>query len=125
MRPYRFVSVAAVLLLAACGRAGETREEFDAVVLQARAQEGELVLKQVWALQQAYRATNQRYATTFDELRAMGWENPVDLKFYQPPRIVRAGSDEVCIVIEPVPGQPNLWPHHVDQTDQVQRGPCP
>lgn len=125
MRPTRSLSVAAVLLLAACGRAGETREEFNAVVLEARAMEGEQVLKQASVLQEAYHATNQRYATTFDELRAMGWENPAGLTFYQPPRIVRAQGDELCIVIEPVPAQTNLWAQHVDQAGQVQRGPCP
>lgn len=124
MRLTRSVTVVAVLL-AGCGRAEEAREEFDATVLQARALEGEQVLRQVSVLQQAYRASKQRYATTFDELREAGWEQPAGLQFYQPPRIVRSQGEDLCIVIEPVPAQANLWPQHVDQAGEVRRGPCP
>lgn len=124
MRLSRSMSIAAALLLAACTRAN-AQEQFSTLVLEARAQEGESVLKQAFALQEGYRADTERYATTFDELREAGWEDPPGLRFYQPPRIVRAKGDELCIVIEPVPAQPDLWPQHVDQAGQVQRGPCP
>ena len=127
MRPYRSVSVAAVLLLAACGRpgAGEAQQKADPVILRSQAAEGESVLKQVSVLQQAYRADKGRWAATFDELREVGWEDPPGLQFHQPPRIVRAQGDELCIVIEPVPAHASLWPQHLDQAGDVKRGPCP
>jgi hypothetical protein len=124
MRLTPSVKVAAVLLLAGCGSAGEAPQKVDPVVLEAQAAEGESVLRQASVLQQAYRAEKQRYATTFDELREAGWEHPPGLRFYQPPRIVRAQGEELCIVIEPVPAQANLWPQHVDQAGEVRRGPC-
>lgn len=115
--------IGAALLLAGCGRAGEAREEFNAVALESRAAEGEQVLKQAFVLQQAYHARNERYAATFAALREEGWEDPPGLQFYQSPRIVRAQGDELCMVIEP--RQASLWPHHVDQAGEVRRGPCP
>ncbi len=124
MRLSRSMSIAAVLLLAVCGRAN-AQEQFGTVVLEARAEEGESVLKQAFALQEAYRADPERHATTVDELREAGWEDSPGLRFYQAPRIVKAEGDELCIVIEPVSAQQNLWPQHVDQAGQVQRGPCP
>lgn len=127
MRPYRFVSVAAVLLLAACGGEAEApaKAKADPAVLQSQAAEGESVLKQVSTLQQAYRADKGRWAATLDELREAGWEDPSGLQFHQPPRIVRAQGDELCIVIEPTPAHDSLWPQHLDQAGDVKRGPCP
>jgi hypothetical protein len=129
MRPYRFLSVAAVLLLAGCGGegggGGEPPAKADPAVLRSQATEGESVLMQVSALQQAYRADKGRWAATFDELREAGWEEPRGLEFHQPPRIVRARGDELCIVIEPTPANAGLWPQHLDQAGDVKRGPCP
>jgi hypothetical protein len=114
----------ALLLSPGCGgRAAEQAGRFDVLVMESRAAEGEQVLKQASVLQEAYRADNQRYATTFAELQEVGWEPPPGLRFYQAPRIVRAGRDALCIVIEP--RQAELWAQHVDQTGQVKRGPCP
>lgn len=118
-------SFAVAVLLLACGRPAAAQENLGVVVLESRAAEGESVLKQASVLQQAYLADTGRFATTFDELREVGWEDPPGLRFHQPPRIVRAQGEELCIVIEPVPAQPGLWPQHVDQSGEVRRGPCP
>jgi hypothetical protein len=127
MRPYRFVIVAALLLQAGCGGegGGGAPAKADPAILLSQAAEGESVLKQVSALQQAYRADKGRWAATVDELREAGWEEPRRLEFHQPPRIVRARGEDLCIVIEPTPANASLWPQHLDQAGDVKRGPCP
>lgn len=111
---------AAALLLASCGNGAGA--EFQAAARESRALEARTVLRQAFSVQESYRAWKDGYATTFDELAEAGWEGG-PLREHHPPRIVRAEGDELCMEMEPL--KADLWPQHVDQTGEVQRGPCP
>lgn len=117
MRELRWMTAA--LLLSGCAAPAR----FQAVAAEARAAEAPPVLKQAYVLQESYRSDHERYATSLAELREVGWEDPPGLRQYHPVRIVRADGDALCM--EMLPLEDDLWPQHVDQSGQVQRGPCP
>jgi type II secretory pathway pseudopilin PulG len=110
--------MAVVLAAAGCAPA-----RFQAVAAESRAAEAESVLKQAHTLQETYRAVNGRYADTFAELERVGWEAPPGLRQYNPARIAHASGDRYCV--EMLPLRDDVWPQHVDQSGQAQRGPCP
>ncbi|MFL5386568.1 MAG: zinc-ribbon domain-containing protein [Longimicrobiaceae bacterium] len=49
---------------------------------RAKEKEGEGLLKQVYTLENAYFANNAVYAQSFEELKTVGWEEPVGLRYY-------------------------------------------
>lgn len=84
---------------------------------EARAKEGEVVLKQAYVLQSTYRAEHGAYARDFRALEAVGWQTP-PLRHFHPPRVVRWDS-RLCIVIEPRAA--DLWPLSVDENGTLGR----
>lgn len=88
---------------------------------EARMAETGPLLKQAYTLQQVYRMEHGRYAPTMDALRAVGWE-PIPLRHFRQPRVVRADARRLCIVAEPLAA--DLWPQHIDEQGELNRGPC-
>jgi len=86
------------------------------------AQEADGILRQAYALQDAYRQEHGRFAGTFAGLAQAGWQDPQP-RHHQPPRIVRAQGGALCMEMQPAAA--GLWPQHVDQTGEVRRGACP
>lgn len=93
---------AAVLLtlLAGCSAHSMSREQ---IVAQAKT-----VLKQAYRLQEVHRTVYGAYAGSMRELERVGWEDPVDLTYYRAPEVVRSGEEDLCIVIRPAQGRPDV-----------------
>jgi hypothetical protein len=75
-------------------------------------------LKQLYTLQQVYKAQNDHYAADLDSLRTVGWE-PLPLRHFQQPRVV-GGGERFCISVQPRAA--DLWPMHIDQDGKLGRG---
>lgn len=88
---------------------------------EARMAETGPLLKQVYTLQQVYRMEHGRYAPTMDALRVVGWQE-APLRHFRQPRVIRADERRLCIVAEPLAA--DLWPQHIDEQGDVNRGPC-
>ncbi|HEX6367855.1 MAG TPA: hypothetical protein VF006_02905 [Longimicrobium sp.] len=89
---------------------------------ESRMAEAGPLLKQAYTLQQVYRMEHGgRYASTMDALRVVGWQ-PLSLRHFRQPRVVRADERRLCIVAEPLSA--DLWPIHVDEQGDLNRGPC-
>jgi len=67
---------------------------------RAKEKEADGILKQVYTLQQTYRAANGAYATTVAQLEGVGFEEPTNLKHYT---WAGAGSitDGACLAASP------------------------
>ncbi|HEX6041508.1 hypothetical protein [Longimicrobium sp.] len=85
---------------------------------EARAKEGEVVLKQAYTLQSVYKVERGAYARDFRALEEVGWQTP-PLRHFHPPRVVR-WDNRLCIVIEPRAA--DLWPLSVDENGTLGRG---
>ena len=79
------------------------------------------LLKQAYTLQETYRMEHGRYAPTMDALREVGWQE-VPLRHFRQPHVVRADGRRLCIVVEPLSA--DLWPQHIDEQGDLNRGPC-
>jgi hypothetical protein len=88
---------------------------------EARMAETGPLLKQAYTLQQVYRMEHGRYAPTMDALRVVGWQE-IPLRHFRQPRVVRADARRLCIVAEPLSA--DLWPQHIDEQGDLNRGPC-
>lgn len=89
---------------------------------ESRMMEARVVLKQAYTLQQVYRMENGGgYARSMDALRVVGWQE-APLRNFRQPRVVRADEQRLCIVMEPLSA--DLWPVHVDEQGDLNRGPC-
>jgi hypothetical protein len=88
---------------------------------EARMAEAGPLLKQAYTLQQVYRAEHDRFAASMDALRAVGWQE-APLRHFRQPRVVRADGRRLCIVAEPLAA--DLWPVHIDEQGDLNRGPC-
>jgi hypothetical protein len=88
---------------------------------EARMAEARPLLKQAFTLQETYRMEHGRYAPTMDALRVVGWQE-VPLRHFRQPRVVRADERRLCIVVEPLSA--DLWPQHIDEQGDLNRGPC-
>jgi len=63
---------------------------------RAKEKEGEGLLKQVYMLENAYFANNGAYTESFEELKTVGWEEPVGLRYYTA-EIASARPGELCV----------------------------
>jgi hypothetical protein len=88
---------------------------------EARMMEVRGILKQAYTLQQVYQMEHGRYAAGMDALRAVGWQE-VPLRHFRQPRVARADARRLCIVAEPLTA--DLWPMHIDEQGDLNRGPC-
>jgi hypothetical protein len=89
---------------------------------EARMAEAGPLLKQAYALQQVYRMEHGgRFASTMDALRVVGWQE-APLRNFRQPRVVRADERRLCMVAEPLTA--DLWPVHIDEQGDLNRGPC-
>ncbi|HEX5869929.1 MAG TPA: hypothetical protein VFY65_05930 [Longimicrobium sp.] len=88
---------------------------------ESRMAEAGPMLKQAATLQQVYQMEHGRYASTMDALRVVGWQE-APLRHFRQPRVVRADERRLCIVAEPLSA--DLWPVHIDEQGDLNRGPC-
>ena len=62
---------------------------------QAAEKDGEALLERAWTLQNAYFANHHRYATSFGELKTVGWTEPRAQPYWL--QIARADSGKLCL----------------------------
>jgi len=76
---------------------------------RAKEIEGEMLLKQVYTLENAYYANHGVYAPTLEELKSVGWEDPGFLRHYTV-EIASADSSGLCLQALPRPGSSGVRP---------------
>jgi Tfp pilus assembly protein PilE len=71
---------------------------FSKAVREARApeQQARVMLRDAWTKEQVYRAENGAYASTLEDLRGVGWEEPPDSAAFGL-SVVTSGRDNLCI----------------------------
>jgi len=82
---------------------------FSTASRRAKEMEGEMLLKQVYTLENAYHANQGVYAPTLEELKTVGWEDPGFLRNYTV-EIASADSSELCLHALPRPGSFDVRP---------------
>lgn len=87
---------------------------------RAKEKEGEGLLKQAYTLEMAYYANNGTYARTFEELKTVGWEDPVGMRNYSV-EIAKADSTDFCLHALPLPGA-EVKPIRVGVTGAIEHG---
>lgn len=94
-------ATALVLLLAILAAVAVPR--FRAASREAKEAEGEGLLKQVYALQNAYWARHSTYAGSFEQLKSVGWQEPEQPRYFTV-EIVAWQAANLCLHVLPRPG---------------------
>ena len=93
---------------------------FTATAERAKEQEGEGLLKQAYTLEMTYYADHGRYARTFEELKTVGWADPVSPRYYAV-EIASADSTDFCLHALPRAGA-EVRPIRVGITGAMEHG---
>ena len=64
---------------------------------RAKEKEADGILKQIYTLQQAYKANSGHFTSGFDTLQTVGWETPTGLKWYSVPSSPAWSSGSICM----------------------------
>jgi type IV pilus assembly protein PilE len=105
-----FIGILAALAIPRFTMASERAKELEGVGL----------LKQAYTLENAYLANNGVYAPTFEELKSVGWEDPVGLRHYTV-EIASADSADLCLHALPRPGS-GVRPIRVRTSGEIEHG---
>jgi Tfp pilus assembly protein PilE len=76
---------------------------FAAAARQAKEGEGAMLLKRVYALQNAYWARHSTYAASLEQLKGVGWKEPEKLRYYTV-EITSWKAADLCLQALPRPG---------------------
>jgi type IV pilus assembly protein PilE len=88
---------------------------------RAKEKDGELLLKQVFTLEQSYYAEYGAYAPTVDELRSVGWLPGDTARYYEPEiTLAPAGDAIVCLDARPKRGV-DVQPLSMDSVGVIYR----
>jgi type II secretion system protein G len=86
---------------------------------RAKEKEADGILKQIYTLQQTYKANAGKYTTSFDTLMTVGWETPTGMKWFQTPT-----SPTFPVCLAKVSGQSGYNTRQIDSIGTISDGTC-